>query len=373
MKRLILFLILIVPFIAVNAQGKYEIRGTISGKYNADKVYLVEEEFINGPQTVIDSCNVVDGKYIFKGEVPEFVKMYFVKSADPDARTSLTPVFLEEGVINVTRASGEHFTHEVRVRGTVNNDLMTFYSMRHLFVTDSIRFATDLDWKINGYNLEKEQTEFKRRSKHGMDRSLDIQREMVAKYNDQVFAPFMIFWEMRRDVLPAELKELRAMLDPKLDNHPYTVMIDNYITSSEFGIGNQMPDFDLPDQNGSTIKWKEFAGKYVLVDFWASWCGPCLREMPNVVKLYEECKGDNFEIVGISLDEDKDKWLAAIERMNMTWPQLCDFKAWDTLPAQLCKVEAVPTTILVSPTGEVIAIDLRGEELAETVKKIINQ
>lgn len=183
----------------------------------------------------------------------------------------------------------------------------------------------------------------------------------------------MLYWEMRRDLTPGEFKAYRSLLDPKLDNHPYTKAIDDFITSSEFGIGNKMPDFKMPDKNDNVVEWKEFSGKYVLIDFWASWCGPCLREMPNVVKLYEECKGDNFEIVGISLDENKDKWLNTVEEYKMTWPQLCDFEAWDSHIVKLCNVDAVPTTVLVSPDGNVVAINLRGESLTEKIKELISQ
>lgn len=372
MKKIIILLYLCVSVISINAQqAKFVIKGSISGDYKSDKVYLVEEEFINGPQTIIDSSNVVNGRYKFEGLVPKFVKMYFVKSDDPETKTNLTPVFIEEGEIHVLNATAEHFTHNVRVRGTVNNDLLTFYLIQHQYITDSINYATQLDWKINGHDIEKEQTEFSRRTKVTMDRWLDIQKAMVSKYNDQIFAPFMLYWEMRRDLSPAELKFYRSKIDSKLANHPYTQAIDHFITSSEFRIGNKMPDFQLPDMEGNMIEWKEFAGKYILVDFWASWCGPCLRELPNMVKLYEECKGDNFDIIGISLDENKDKWIATIDKFKMEWPQLCDFKVWDSLPVKLCNVNEVPTTVLVSPEGEVIALNLRGEALFEKIKELI--
>lgn len=372
MKKLIILLLLCASVISIKAQqAKFVIKGSISGDYKSDKVYLVEEEYINGPQTIIDSSSVVNGRYKFEGLVPEIVKLYFVKSDDPEARTNLTPVFLEEGEIYVQNATAEHFTHNVKVGGTVNNDLLTFYSLQNKFISDSMDCEAKLDWKINGYDLEKERTEFPRRSKLIMDRWLDIQKTMVSKYSNQVFAPFMLYWEMRRDLTPAEFKFYRSKIDPKLDNHPYTQAIDDFITSSEFRVGNKMPDFQLPDTEGNMIKWKEFAGKYVLVDFWASWCGPCLREMPSMVELYEECKGDNFEIVGISLDENKDKWKDAIDKFKTEWPQLCDFKAWDSLPVKLCNVDAVPTTIIVSPEGEVIALNLRGEALYKKIKELI--
>lgn len=357
---------------AMAQTGKYVINGRINGQYNADKVYLVAEEYINGPETVVDSSMVVNGTYKFEGKVPAQTKMYFIKSADPDSRSTLTPVFIEEGTINIT-VTGDQFTHGAKVRGTVNNDILTFYFSEIRHINDSILMATDIDWKINGHEMEREEIEFPRRSKLTEKRWLDIQREMVTTYNKYVFAPFMIYWEMRRDLSTAELKALRDQLDPALLDHPYTQMLNDYMTSTEFTVGNQMPDFELPRPDGQTVKWKEFRGKYVLIDFWASWCGPCMREVPNLVKLYEETKGDKFEIVGISLDRDKDKWLAAVEQNKMSWTQLCDFKMWDTQPAKLCNVDAVPFTILVDPQGDVIAIDLRGEELAAKIKEVLNK
>ena len=111
----------------------------------------------------------------------------------------------------------------------------------------------------------------------------------------------------------------------------------------------------------------------MLVDFWASWCGPCMREMPNVVKLYKECKGKNFEIVGISLDQKRDAWLNAVEKNKMKWIQVSDLKSWETLPVKLCNISAVPYTVLVDPEGKVIALDLRGEELIKKVKEVLKK
>ena len=373
MKKLIIGTILFLFAMPLfSQQGKYVINGHISGNYNANKVYLVEEEFINGPQTVIDSSYVENGNFKFEGKTPDFVKMYFVQSADPNSRTNLTPVFLEEGTIRIN-ISAEHFTHNCKVNGTINNELLTFYFLQDRYITDSIMAATNIDWAINGWDQEREQTEFPRRTKLIKKRWLDIQKNMVTLYNKQVFAPFMIYWEMRRDMTPEQLTELKNQLDPSLANHPYTLALSDYIASTGFGIGNQMPNFSLPDQFGQTVEWKEFSGKYVLIDFWASWCAPCIRELPNIKKLYEECKDMNFEIVGVSLDRDKEKWINAIKEHGMPWPQLCDFKVWDTQPAKLCNVDAVPFTILVDPKGNVIAVNLRGEELANKVKELIEK
>ncbi|MCA5003640.1 AhpC/TSA family protein [Sphingobacterium sp. WQ 366] len=352
--------------------SKYVINGVISGNYNADKVYLISEEFINGPQKTIDSSLVNQGRFKFEGQTPEYSVIHFIKSADSTSRTNLTPVFLEPGNINVT-VSAEHFYHNASVTGTANNLLLTQYSALVKNVMDSVLLATSIDWTINGRDDKKEQVEFPRRTKLINKRNLDIQREMVSRYNNQVFAPFMIYWEMRRDLPPSDLTALYNQLDPKLSSHPYTILLKDFISASSFAVGNQMPDFSLPNHEGKEVKWNEFKGKYVLIDFWASWCGPCLREMPNIVKLYEECKDKNFEIIGITVDDNKDKWLKAIKENNMTWTQLGDMKAWDSHIVKLCNVSAVPYTVLIDPTGKVIALDLRGEELIKKVKELVTK
>ena len=114
-------------------------------------------------------------------------------------------------------------------------------------------------------------------------------------------------------------------------------------------------------------------GKVVLVDFWASWCGPCRREMPNLVEAYAKYKGKNFEIVGVSLDQNADSWKEAIKTLKMTWPQMSDLKYWNSEGAQLYAVNSIPHTMLIDGEGTIIARGLHGEELqtkiAEALKK----
>ena len=113
-------------------------------------------------------------------------------------------------------------------------------------------------------------------------------------------------------------------------------------------------------------------GKVVLVDFWASWCGPCRREMPNLVEAYAKYKDKNFEIVGVSLDQDGAAWKEAIKKMDMTWPQMSDLRFWQSEGAQLYAVNSIPHTVLIDGSGKIIARGLHGEELqakiAEAVK-----
>lgn len=346
----------------------YVINGQISGGYKG-KVYLVKEKFLKGPQTRIDSCEVINGKYTFKGKAEGEPVIHFISNKE----NNLTPLFLENGTININ-AKADNFLH-AHVSGTINNDLLRFYNFQTRFVTDSIISATVINWSRFGRaDEEKESKDFRDRTSLTNRRGLDIQRQMATEYNTEAFAPFIILFQMVADLKLEELKELRAILDPSLDSHPYTKQLEEYMANADFKIGMVAPEFSIKGMDGKMINLKDYRGKYVLIDFWASWCGPCLKEMPNVVKLYNETRREKFEIIGISIDS-KDKeaaWKKLITEHNMKWVQACDFETWFGPIARKYDVQAIPRTILVDPDGNVAGIDLRGEELMKTVKELVN-
>jgi thiol-disulfide isomerase/thioredoxin len=137
--------------------------------------------------------------------------------------------------------------------------------------------------------------------------------------------------------------------------------------------GGSAPDFSQSTPEGKPLSLSDFRGKVVLLDFWASWCGPCRRENPNVVKVYEKYKDKGFEILGISLDRDRDKWLAAIEADGLTWPHVSDLKGWQNEVAQLYGVRSIPHTVLVDADGSVIANKLRAEALEVKLAEIFGE
>ena len=167
-------------------------------------------------------------------------------------------------------------------------------------------------------------------------------------------------------------------LDSFLRDYPYR---NNPLLASTFrklegakrkSVGATFTDFALPDMQGVEHKLSDYAGRgnYVLVDFWASWCGPCRAEMPLVKSLYEKYHPKGFEIVGISLDNNKDDWMKAVEQLGIAWPQLSDLKAWKSEAARLYDVRAIPATLLIGPDGKIVASGLRGDALRHKLAEI---
>lgn len=136
-------------------------------------------------------------------------------------------------------------------------------------------------------------------------------------------------------------------------------------------VGDVAPDFSLPDPSGKNIKLSSFRGKYVLVDFWASWCKPCRMENPNVVKAYQQYKNKNFTILGVSLDKKKEAWVQAIQADGLSWNHVSDLKFWESAVVPLFGINAIPTNFLLDPQGKVIAANLRGDALEQKLQEVV--
>ncbi len=136
-------------------------------------------------------------------------------------------------------------------------------------------------------------------------------------------------------------------------------------------VGQLAPQFELPTPDGKLVKLSDFKGKYILLDFWASWCGPCRKENPNVVKVFNAYKDKGFTILGVSLDDDKNAWLKAVKDDNLTWTQVSELKRWEGKTASLYKVEGIPASFVLDPSGKIIAKNLKGAELEKFLSENI--
>ena len=173
-------------------------------------------------------------------------------------------------------------------------------------------------------------------------------------------------------------EEVVSLLNDVLTRFPERTDIAGIRNSVEAGIpklkwvGKQAPEISLPDTEGRTVKLSSFRGKYVLVDFWASWCGPCRKENPNVVQAYNQFKDKNFTILGVSLDRQKEAWEKAIVDDNLNWTHISDLKYWQSEIVPVYRVESIPFNVLVDPAGKVVAENLRGNALEQKLQQVLN-
>ncbi|GHT72627.1 hypothetical protein AGMMS50262_01890 [Bacteroidia bacterium] len=172
---------------------------------------------------------------------------------------------------------------------------------------------------------------------------------------------------------PAEYIALLKGLSPELQNQESGKALAKQLQSQmATAVGAIAPDFTQKDTNNKPVHLTDFRGKYLLIDFWASWCGPCRRENPHVVRSYQKYKDKNFEILGVSLDNNKQAWLNAIAKDQLTWPQVSDLNGWQNAVAVQYQIFSIPKNLLLDPNGVIIAKNLRGEELAAKLSGIFD-
>lgn len=303
----------------------YVINGEAPGVPDG-KIYL--KSFRNKMFFDVDTADVIDGKFTFTGEVDQ--PLLFGLATE--SMNYPVQFFIENRPMNVKfNADAETLTVE---NSPVN--------------------------EVFQANAEKV-----------FEKGYDID-SLIGRYPDSPAAAFYLYRYFTYQLPLDSLKAVRAKLSPSLAASPYVRDLDDIILKLEnVQIGKTAPEFSLPDTAGVAVSLSDFRGQYVLLDFWASWCPPCRRENPNVVKAFQENKDKNFTVVGISLDNNKDKWLKAIADDSLTWTHLSDLKYWDSEIPALYGVRGIPANVLLDPDGVIIAKNITGEELHTKLKEVL--
>lgn len=357
MKQSMLLAASLLSLAACQSPTGYVIRGSVEGAQEGDMVYLQNVE--NGSLWVKqDSALIKGGTFLLEGAVDAIPTARYVTYVKDGLRLT-AKVYLEKGNIRLTMTPETN-----HVEGTTCNDVYQQFM-------DKFQAANK---EVNEFyqQIQADTTldEAARRAKMAeLDRKDSLATEMVIQTVENNIGNVVgvDLMSMFGASLPAErMMPLLEKVPAAYQELPQLVKVKEYLKSlSRTAVGQQFVDFTLPSPEGTDVCLGDEIAKnqYTLIDFWASWCGPCRQEMPNVVEAYKAYASKGFGIVGVSLDSKADAWKKAIEDLGITWTQMSDLKGWQCEGAALYGVRAIPATVLVDQHGKIIARDLRGEEL----------
>lgn len=353
----ILFFICCIPFAAA-AQKQVLINGKVSGLKEQTLVFLNDA---NTPTDTIARAMVKNGAFTLKGSLrePLMVSLNFV-----DAKKKAL-LFLDNNVIAVNGDIND--VQKLSVSGSPTQvDFQAFQDTFNPLFSKYSQVAQQA--KTAGGNTDTLQIQAAR-AYTTIQENIEM---FLQQHATSPVSPFLLVVTAQLSDDVSILEKRYNKLEPVAQQNFFGKYLRQMIDDANVGaIGSPAIDFTQNDVNGKPVSLASFKGKYVLIDFWASWCGPCRMENPNVVNTYQQFKSKNFTVLGISLDKSKDPWLKAISDDQLMWTQVSDLKFWNNEVAVKYRIQSIPQNFLLDPSGKIIAKNLRGEALKQKLCELL--
>lgn len=386
MKKILFLLTASVAIISCSKvkDGEYLITGTAKGIENGKTIILQGQDPATKMTVALDTVKVENGKFEIKGKVtePAFHTLILQGANNP------IPFILETGEILV--AVDKDSIHKSKVSGTYNNDEYTTFNAELTKTQKRLAdFQKNNTQKMQAAQQAQDTATINSLMKQYMTIQTEVQADSKKKYvayaegHPKSYISALIIQGMLGDP-STDIKKAEALynsLDESLKNTIPGKEIKTKIgqakmpavgaTAPAVGNAKWRSDFSAPNPEGKVISLKQSLGKVTVVDFWASWCGPCRKENPNVVAIYKELHSKGLNIVGVSLDKEAGAWKEAIAKDGLTWTQVSNLKYWEEPIAKQYNVESIPATFILDATGKVVAQDLRGPELRAKILELL--
>ncbi|WP_146141988.1 TlpA disulfide reductase family protein [Prolixibacter denitrificans] len=366
MKKLIYLFALAAIVASCSTNPAFMVDGSIKG-WKDGPVTLKKR--IDGNWITVDSTQMKKGKFSFSGTV-DVPGMYYV--IPPSGRKDAIPFFLENSNIEITGNSDD--PKDVEVHGSAAQDEFRNFYDRVDSINNQMSSYYEKYAKARSENDTTTSAHIEKELNDLYKIENDIQKAFVLDNPNSFVAPYILL-QIQYGMDASELNSYVENFSADVMKTPSAQTLSMRIKKLEkVAVGQQAPDFTMNDADGKPVKLSDVykQHKYLLVDFWASWCAPCRQENPNVVAVWQKYHNDGFGVMGVSLDAKKDAWMKAVKDDNLTWTQVSDLEGWKNSAADLYGVNSIPSNILLDQTGKIIAHNLRGDDLQNEISALLN-
>ncbi|MBB4601889.1 MULTISPECIES: TlpA disulfide reductase family protein [Hymenobacter] len=351
---------------AATDASSYQLTGQLQNAPAGTKVYLAElgeTQFVSRDTATVDD----KGQFTFSGNLPE-AGIYQVKLDEQNQAL----VALENGRQVQLTGNAQQFSQSYTVKGSPDSDLLqqisrSMQTSRQQMQRLEQRFnqAAEQNRRDSLAVLQQKALTLQTQGSAGLAR-------LVRQNPNSVVSAFVVTSIINPDDNFALADSVANVLKKNRPDSRFTkALVARLEPLRTTAVGVQAPEISLPSPEGKAVALSSLRGKYVLIDFWASWCGPCRQENPNVVKAYNKFKAKGFEIYSVSFDQDRGKWLKAIQNDKLTWTHVSDLKGWESAAGQTYGIKSIPQSYLLDPQGRIIAKNLRGEALDATLASVL--